>query len=475
MTDYDALDALGMAALVRAREVAPDHFVAEARRRAAAVNPALNAVVHDFAPMAAPAEGTFAGVPLWLKDTGVAIAGEPITSGTRLHEGLRAPADSTTGARLRRAGFVFMGRTNTPELALSFTTEGDFHGPCRNPWDLSRTPGGSSGGAAALVAAGVAPLTQASDGAGSIRVPCAHTGTFGFKPTRLRTPAGPAQAEGMAGMATLHGISRSVRDSAALLDAVHGPDIGDPWACPGSNPAPAGRFLAAVARPPGRLRIGMQTTGPDGFPLAPEVVAATEEAARLLADLGHEVEPATPAYDTEALRAAWFTVAAVNVARGVKGLAAARGIADPLALLEPVNADWVRRSAAISGEDYLGAVQALHATSRAMGAFFARHDIYLSPVTAEVAPPLGTLAGAGMGPEQFFHRFWSHAPLTAVFNASGCPAMSVPLHWTPAGLPVGIHFGAAQGAEDLLFSLAGQLEAARPWAARRPALESLAA
>ncbi|MEI4487873.1 amidase [Frigidibacter sp. MR17.14] len=471
MTEYEALDALAMAEMVRRGDVAPDHFVTEAKTRAAALNPALNAIVHDFAPMAAPTTGPFAGVPLWLKDTGAAIAGEPITSGARLHEGLRAPADNTVGARLRRAGFVLMGRTNTPELALSFTTEGPFHGPARNPWDLTRTPGGSSGGAAALVAAGVVPLTQASDGAGSIRVPCAHTGTFGFKPSRLRTPAGPAQAEGMAGMSTLHGISRSVRDSAALLDAIHGPDRGDPWACP----PPAGRFLDAVARPPGRLRIGMQLAGPAGFPLSPEVVAATEEAARLLADLGHEVTLATPAYDTEALRAAWFTVAAVNVAKGVKGLAAARGLPDPLALMEPVNAEWVRRSAGISGEDYLAALQVLHGTSRAMGAFFADHDIYLSPVTAEVAPKLGVLTGAGLGPEQFFHRFWSHAPLTAVFNASGCPAMSVPLHWTPGGLPVGIHFGAAYGAEELLFSLAGQLEAACPWAARRPALEALEA
>jgi len=471
MTDYDSLDALAMADLVRRREVAPDHFVQEAAARVTALNPVLNAVVHDFAPMEAPVEGAFAGVPLWLKDTGVAIAGEPITSGTRLHEGVRALSDSTVGTRMRGAGFVFMGRTNTPELALSFTTEGEHFGPARNPWDLERTPGGSSGGAAALVASGAVPLTQASDGAGSIRVPCAHTGTFGFKPSRLRNPAGPAVAEGMAGMATLHGISRSVRDSAALLDVTHGADRGDPWACP----APSGSFLAAVSAPPGKLRIGMQLEGPDGFPLAPEVVNATTAAARLLIDLGHEIELASPAYDNSALREAWFVIAAVNVARGVKGFARVKGLADPLSLLEPVNAEWVRRAAGISGEDYLGALQTLHATSRAMGAFFDQYDIYLSPVAAEVAPKLGELAGTGKGPEEFFHRFWAHAPLTAVFNASGCPAMSVPLHWTAGGLPVGVHFGAAFGADERLFSLAGQLEAARPWAARRPALEALSA
>ncbi|MCQ1838814.1 amidase [Neorhizobium galegae] len=468
MSDYDNLDALAMADLVRRREVAPDHFVREAAARVAVANPVLNAVVHEFSvPAAIETEVPFAGVPLWLKDTGVAIKGELMTSGTRLYQGVRSPSDSTLGGRLRRAGFVFMGRTNTPELALSFTAEGEFHGSARNPWDLTRSPGGSSGGAAALVGAGIVPLTQASDGAGSIRVPCAHTGTFGFKPSRLRNPHGPLQAEGMAGMSTLHGISRSVRDSAAMLDITHGGDIGDPWSCP----APSGTFISAALNPPKRLRIGMQIEGPEGYPLSPEVVEATEDAARLLTELGHHVEIATPVYDNGALARAWFVVAAVNIGRGVKGFAAARGIADPLALLEPVNAEWVRRSAGISGEDYLGAVQVLQASSRAMGTFFQTYDIYLSPVTAEIAPKLGELAGTGLGPEEFFRRFWAHAPLTAVFNASGCPAMSVPLYWTTAGLPVGAHFGAAFGGEELLFSLAGELELARPWAWRRPKLD----
>lgn len=466
MTDYDSLDALGMADLVNRGEVAPDHFIREATERARRLNPLLNAIVHEIEPQVA-SQGPFRGVPLWLKDTGATIRGVPITSGTRLHEGVVSPGDSTYGKRLRAAGFAFMGRTNTPELALSFTTEGHFYGACRNPWDLGRSPGGSSGGSAAVVAAGIAPLTQASDGAGSIRVPCAHTGTFGFKPSRLRNPSGPAIAEGMAGMATLHGISRSVRDSAALLDVTHGPDIGDPWGCP----PPQGRFLDATRRPPGRLRIGMQVEGPEGFPLDPEVVAGTMAAAHLLADLGHEVELATPAYDNAALREAWFTIAAVNVARGVHSFAAARDIPAPLARLEPVNAEWVRRADAISGEAYLGAVQALHATSRAMGRFFCDFDIYLSPTTAEIAPKLGALAGDGRTPEDFFHRFWAHAPLTAVFNASGCPAMSVPLHRTSRGLPVGVHFGAAYGHEEMLFSLAAQLEAAAPWAHHHPTLE----
>jgi amidase len=462
--EYDSLDALAMAELVRRGDVAPDHFVKEARSRIAALNPILNAVVHDFPDLAPEnTDGPFAGVPLLLKDTGVALKGLPITSGTRLHEGVVSATDSTLGRRLRKAGFAFIGRTNTPELALSFTTEGPFHGVARNPWDLDRTPGGSSGGAAAVVAAGIVPLTQCSDGAGSIRVPAAHCGVFGMKPSRLRNPSGPAIAEGIGGMSTLHAISRSVRDSAAMLDITHGADVGDPW----GSPPVDGSFLEAVSRPPRPLKIGMEVTGDA------DCIAAVEAAAALCEQLGHHVEIAPPAYDRDAVKQAWFTVSAVSVARGVRGLAETRGIADPLALMEPVNADWVLKGDAISGTEYLAAIDALHQSSRAMGGYFSNYDIYLSPTTAEIAPKLGWLSGNGLSVDAFFDRFWAHAPLTAVFNASGCPAMSVPLHWTEAGVPVGVHFGAAYGAEALLFSLAGQLETARPWATRRPQISEV--
>ncbi|TMV67109.1 amidase, partial [Thioclava sp. BHET1] len=304
------------------------------------------------------------------------------------------------------------------------------------------------------------PVAQASDGAGSIRVPAAHCGVFGFKPSRLRNPSGPSVAEGIAGMSTPHAITRSVADSAAMLDATHGPDVGDPW----GSPPGSGPFLQAVSTPPKPLRIGLELSGD------PACRAAAEAAAALCESLGHQVEHARPDYDNVRLKAAWFTIAAVSSARGVRLYAEAAGIADPLALLEPVNAEWVTRGAAMSGEDYLGAVGYLHQTSRAMGQFFARYDLYMSPTTDEIAPPLGHLSGEGRGLEEFYDRFWAHAPLTAVFNASGCPAMSVPLHWTAEGLPVGVQFGAAYGADALLFSLAGQLEQAAPWAGRWPDL-----
>lgn len=456
-------DAVEMARQVRAGEVAPDHFVTRAAAEVARLNPTLNAVVHQIAPvLPSTLEGRFAGVPLYLKNIGIPVAGSSLSSGSALYADMICPADNTLAARYRRAGFVFAGRTNTPELALSFTSEPVLHGAAHNPWDPSRSPGGSSGGAAAVVAAGIVPIAQSSDGAGSTRVPAAHCGVFGYKPTRMRNPVGPARAEGIAGMSTPHAISRSVRDCAAMLDVGHGPDVGDPYAAP----APAGRFLEALARPPRALRIGLVTEGPEGAALAPECVAAAEAAADLCERLGHKVIRTVNPYDNAALKHAWRVISAVSCAAGVDATAAARG-ASVDHLLEPVNAEWIAEGRRFSGIDYLGAVQALHDTSRAMGRFFADFDIYLSPTTAELAPPLGRLSGAGKDLNAFYDLFWNHAPLTAVFNASGCPAMSVPLYWA-GGLPVGVQFGAGFGQDELLFALAAQLEAAAPWADRVP-------
>ncbi|MCA0921274.1 amidase [Pseudooceanicola nanhaiensis] len=464
--DYDRMDGTDMAEAVRTGRVAPDTFVVEAIRRAKAVNGQLNAMVHDIAPvMPASLDGAFAGVPLPLKNIGVSVKDAPISSGAAIFKDVVSPADNTMAKRYREAGLVFIGRTNTPELALSFTSEPALHGPACNPWDLTRTPGGSSGGSAALVAAGVVPLAQSSDGAGSTRVPSAHCGVFGFKPSRIRNPVGPATAEGIAGMSTPHAISRTVRDNARLLDVSSGPDVGDPYAAP----APLRPYAQEVGRDPGKLRIGLVTEGPAGAPLDPVCVAAAREVADLCRALGHEVIETSDPYDNAALKQAWRVISGVSVARGIDGYAAANRIADPDALLEPVNALWVQEGRTISGGDYLGAVQALHTTSRAMGGFFEGFDIYMSPTTAELAPKLGKLAGAGKDLDTFYDLFWQHAPLTAVFNASGCPAMNVPLVWHE-GLPVGVQFGAAFGADGLLFALAAQLEAAAPWAQRRPSV-----
>lgn len=460
---YDDMDATAMAAQVRSGQVAPEAFVQEARLRMRRVNHLTNAVVHDLVDASGSGTtGLLAGVPLPLKNIGLEVAHAPMTLGSRLYQDHVGTQDSTLAARYRAAGAVFVARSNTPELALSFTGESALHGPCRNPWDLTRSAGGSSAGAAALVASGCVPLAQSSDGAGSTRVPAAHCGLVGLKTSRLRNPLGPQVAESVAGMSTPHGLARHVRDLALLLDAGQGPDQGDPWGAP---PGPDS-FLAALSAPLRPLHIGLHL--PQDLALADPCREATLAAADLLRRLGHRVSEAAPDYDNAALKAAWRCVAGVGCAQSVALRGQKLGLARPEDLLEPVNAEWIAEGRATAATTYLAAVQTLHATSRAMGRFFAGYDIYLSPTTAELAPKLGWLCGQGMTLDRFYDRFWAHAPLTAVFNASGCPAISVPLGWTAEGLPVGVQFGAAFGAEALLLQLAQQLESAAPWAGRRP-------
>lgn len=470
INDYEQCDATELARRVRGGEVTPAELIAAADRQITRVNRALNLVCHLFeGERSASLDGPFAGVPVLLKDTAMAVKGRPLTSGSRLFADVVSADDGTLARRYRAAGFVFLGRTNVPELALNFTTESDLHGIARNPWDPKRSPGGSTGGGAAAVAAGIVPIGQGSDGAGSIRVPAAHCGVFGLKPSRMRVPSGP-MGVGNAGMATLHAVTRSVRDSARLLDATSGPDIGDAYAAP----APMRPYVEELDRPPGALRIGLILEGPEGAPYDPECRAAAESAARLCADLGHQVEPARLEIDNAQVKWAWRTVAASSAALGVARHAAAKGIADPLALLEPATIGWIRSGRAVPATDYVKAVQILDASSRAMGRFFQRHDIFLSPTTAQVAPVLGWLRDDGIGFDAAYDRFWNHAPHAPLFNASGCPAMSVPLHWTDAGLPVGVQFGAAYGEDGLLIALAAELERARPWFHRRPDLGAFA-
>lgn len=466
--EYDACDAVALAALVRAGDVTAGDLVAQANRRIDALNPTLNAVVHRFDGETCTApDGVFAGVPVLLKDTAMAVRGRPLTSGSRLYADVVSDADGTLATRYRKAGFVFLGRTNVPELALSLTTESDLHGVARNPWDLTRSPGGSTGGGAAAVAAGIVPIAQGSDGAGSIRVPAAHCGVFGFKPSRMRNPPGPAGV-GNAGMSTLHALTRSVRDCAWLLDASNGPDVGDPYAAPAPL-RPYAEELNPRAAPTG-LRIGLLTEGSACAGYDPECRAAAEAAARLCESLGHRAEPVALVLDNDRLKWAWKTIAASSAALGVMRFAALKGIGEPCSLLEPTSVAWVEHGRSVPATDYVAAVQILEASSRAMGRFFDSFDIFLSPTTAQIAPPLGWLRDDALDLDTFFTRFWNHAPHAALFNASGCPAMSVPLGWTAAGLPVGVQFGAAYGADGLLIALAAQLEAAQPWAGRRPSV-----
>jgi amidase len=468
MDGLTELDGIALAALIGKGEVSAEEVIEASIERAERLNPVLHAVVHPYYDLAREQarrglpKSPLSGVPMLLKNTGFEAEGMLLSTGSELHRNTVSTRDSTITARYKAAGMVIIGRSNTPEFALSFTTEPDAFGPTHNPWDTTRTPGGSSGGSTAAVASGMVPLSNSSDGAGSTRLPASHCGVFGLKPSRLVNPVGPIAAEVIAGMSTPHAVSRSVRDSAAMLDITSGADLGDPWASPGRP----GTYLAALDAPPPRLNVAMLLKPPTGTPVDPEVLAEVRRAAMLLESLGHHViEIDDAGYDAETLKAAWRVIAGVNIALGVAG-----GDAESpnIAKLEPVNQEWLREGLATPGTRYLWAVNQLHASARAMGRFFSRYDIVLTPSAAEPAPKLGKLAGKGKDLDTFYDLFWAQSPFTAVFNSSGCPAMSVPLGMTQAGLPVGVHFGAGFGKDALLFSLAAELESAAPWAGRKP-------
>lgn len=470
--EYADHDGLGLARLIARKEVTPEEVIEAAISRADAVNPRINAIVHRMDAEARGRvaadlpTGPFAGVPFLLKDLYMGYEGAPLGNGSRLWKDYVSPADFTYTRRCREAGLVVLGKTSTPELGIAWTTEPVAHGPTRNPWDLDRSPGGSSGGAAAAVAAGIVPLAHATDGGGSIRIPAANCGLFGLKPTRARNPAGPFVGEGWSGLSTGHVVSRSVRDSAAMLDATAGPAPGDPYAAP----PPARPFLDEVGADPGRLRVALHTTGLDGRPLDPANVEAARDAASLLRDLGHEVEEAMPALDVAAIARAFRVIIAGNLWNAVSMRYAALGRRPDGEGLEKATWAWAREGEKYTAADYAAAVTAIHVAGRQLAAFFEGWDVMLSTTMREPPVSLGVLRQDEQDLEEYYRLLMEEMPVTPLFNATGCPAMSVPLHWTGSGLPVGIHVGAAFGREDLLIRLAAQLEQARPWFGRRPPL-----
>jgi len=470
--DYDRHDGLGLAALIRRGEVTAGEVLEAAIARADAVDPRINAIIRRLddrarrTVAAGVGDGPFAGVPFLFKDLYAFEAGVPAGNGSRFWDGFVAPADSTYVARCRAAGLVSFGRTATSEEGISVSTEPVATGPTRNPWDLGRTAGGSSGGSAAAVAAGVVPMAHASDGGGSIRIPAAQCGLFGLKPSRGRNPMGPFVGEGWAGLSAAHVVSRSVRDSAAMLDATCGPEPGDPYAAP----PPARPYLAEVGADPGSLRVALHLDGLDGVALDPENRRAVEAAGRLLEDLGHRVDEAAPQIDAEALNQAIKVIVAANAWNTVAARSAMLGRAPDGAGYERATWEIALAGRALTAPDYAASVTAFHRAGRAFGQFFESWDVLVSATMRRPPFPLGTLRPAETGGEEFGRLCQAEMPVTHYFNMTGCPAMSVPLHWTAGDLPVGIHIGAAYGREDLLFRLAGQLEAARPWVHRRPVL-----
>jgi amidase len=468
LEELSLMDATAQADLVRRKQVTPSELVEGAIQRIERVNPTLNAVVRKMydegrASASGPLpEGAFTGVPYLLKDLLAAYAGVPMTSGSVFARDFVPAHDSELVRRLKRAGLIVLGKTNTPEYGILPTTEPALFGPARNPWDTGRTTGGSSGGSAAAVAAGMVPMAHANDGGGSIRIPASCCGLFGLKPTRARNPLGPDFGDMYGGLIAEHAVTRSVRDSAALLDATAGPDLGDPYWAP-----PSGPFVTEVGRDPGRLRIAFARQAPSGS-VHPDCVRAVEDAARLCERLGHEVEEAAPVLNNEMLVDCFMTIWAAGCTWTIDGLA--RGVKKPVTEAEVEPGTWVlyemgkRRSA----PEYLSAVQALQSVSRGIAKFFLKYDLWLTPTLGEPPVPLGWFDATADDPLRGMRRATAFVPFTAIFNVTGQPAMSVPLYWNDAGLPIGVHFAARFGDEATLFRLAAQLESARPWAARRP-------
>ncbi len=469
--EYRDKDAVALAALVRRREVSPLELLELAIARADAVQPSVGALAQRLDEHARDQirrglpEAPLTGVPFLLKNLSVQLAGTITTGACRLLHDAVAASDSTITQRYRDAGLVIFGKSNAPEFGLAASTEATLHGTTRNPWNLQRTAGGSSGGAAAAVAAGIVPAAHASDGGGSIRIPASCCGLFGLKPTRARTPVGPFATQSWGSLGVMHVVSRSVRDSAVLLDATQGPAQGDPYVAP----PPARPYALEVDTEPPRLRVALQLASIYGEQIHADCVAAARDAARLLESLGHVVEEAQPPADAAQLAEAnWILIAtgvAASVARIARGLG--REVRD--SDVEPVTWRAVRYAASLSAQAYAQAQETVYQQGRRMAAFHRDFDVVLSPTLGEPPVPLGPLAMNNPDPADYVAAIRRFSPFTNLFNMTGQPSMSVPLHWNGEGLPVGVMFSAAFGREDLLLQLAGQLERARPWFGRVPA------
>ena len=498
--DYDKYDGLGLSELVRNHQVTPGELVEEAITRIERLNPQLNAVIHkayEYARETARAslpDGPFRGIPFLLKDLYMSCAGMPLTSGSRFFKDYIPDHDCELVSRYKQAGVIIIGKTNLPEFGLAPVTEPELFGPSRNPWDLTRTPGGSSGGAAVAVAAGIVPLAHASDGGGSIRMPSSCCGLFGIKPTRGRTPAGPDFGEMWRGFNVDHVITRSVRDSAAMLDATAGPDAGPPYFAP----PPKEPFLSQVGKDPGRLRIGYT----DEFILETTLDADCKkgliETIKLCESFGHQVADIKPELDEIKKR---FSGEQISRALIVLVFGEIRAFLEDSALalgrrLSRRDFEAITWMIYLLGTQYKAAelsraMNLLQMLGREIGELFTRYDVVLTPTLARPPIKIGDLKVKGwmdtamrilgglkggwilkravnFNFRMLSDMFFSFMPYMPIFNATGQPAMSVPLYWTDDGLPIGMQFVGRYADEAALFRLAAQLEKARPWASRVP-------
>ena len=479
LEEYARCDALQLAGLIQRREVSVPEVVACAAAAIDAVNPAINAVIGRIDPQdvaaqidAVPAAGTFAGVPFLIKDLVLHAASVRCDMGSRLVNGaFTAPADSDLMARFRRSGVITLGRTNTPEFGFNASTEPLLYGPTRNPWNTGHSSGGSSGGSAAAVAAGIVPIAHANDGGGSIRIPASICGIVGLKPTRGRTPTGPDYADPLHGLGIEHIVSRSVRDTAAMLDAVEGPGVGERY----EIVRPARPYLEEIATAPQRLRIAF-SAGVDSHsaPADAECVRALASVARRCAELGHHVEEAKPAYDADAFHRANMIIWASFCASGVAAAAQMFGrVPSPENLETSLWANY-QFGLALKAMDLEWADAVMNQVCRSVAPFFRQYDLLLTPTIAVPPYRLGVLdANApALDAQSWYDHLFRHLPYTALYNMTGQPAISLPLCQSTAGLPIGIQAVTRYGDEATLLKFAAQLEQALPWAGRIPPIHA---
>jgi amidase len=489
LPEYDSLDATALAGLVARGEVTASELLEAALERADQRNPRLNAITSRYDDEARRRaagtlpKGPFTGVPFLIKDLMTAWKGHPLTGGSRLLAGFVPDFDSEVVRRLEAAGLNLFGMTNVPEFGILAHTESDLLGPARNPWNVDHTPGGSSGGSAAAVAARIVPAAHGNDGGGSIRIPSSHCALFGLMPSRGRVSLAPAAGTAWLGLASEGVLTRTVRDSAAFLDVLAGPVAGDPY----SAPPPARPFLAEVGAPPGRLKIAFTDRSFFGHGTDPEASAAMKNAARLLADLGHDLEEASPPIQRDLMVLSYLYVVAACVASSVDLAARRTGRRPGPATLEGVTAILAAAGRAVSSGELVTALEAINSMTRDMAAFFTRYDLLLTPTVARPPHKIGALkpklverigmrvasaTGARALMDKLFavvgDRSFDATGFTMPFNQTGQPSMSVPLHFTPEGLPIGVQVVARSGDEATLFRVAAQLEAARPWAQKTP-------
>jgi amidase len=470
--EYAKYDSLALAELVRTKKVTAQELLETALARSKAVNPTINAIVIDHEDVARKQlkdglpNGPFTGVPFLLKDLGASLKGTVTTGGMRLMREAVADYDTTYVERIKHAGFTIFGKTHSPELGATTTSESRLFGKTRNPWDLERIAGGSSGGAAAAVAAGIIPLAHATDGGGSIRIPASCCGLFGLKPTRARTPSGPKRGEGWGGMSIGHCVSRSVRDSAALLDATAGPALGDPYYAPKQERP----YLDEIKHAPGKLRIAVSTKTVNDAPVHPDVVAAVKDVAKLLESLGHHVEEATPALNGNEIVNAQGIVISANICAAVEEAAALHGRAPRADDVEKANWYRVERARTVDSSAYPKAMNVIHQVGRTLAEFMESYDVFLQPTVAQPPLPLGVVNLDREDLDGLFRDLMGFVPFTGLYNITGQPSMNVPLVWNGAGLPIGTMFTGRFGDEATLYRLAAQLEQARPWFDKRPTL-----